>query len=165
MKYNFVLPILATLASSSCSEKNEWLPTKQMSMEHVRQIASKYGLDSLADGRNSLLLYCSPEEVEQFFQNQKTSADRNRDINLYLQGTANVHSFEDDLKLIESLPAMKADWIKNKGGIEKFNQWVETQRATKWQIYRDKNGGLIYIFANDDGSRYKSPEYQRMDRE
>lgn len=165
MKCNLTLLILAVLTASSCSEKSEWLPAKQLTMEQVRQIASKYGLDSLADDHNSLLLYCSPEEVEQFFQNQKTSADRNRDINLYLQGTANVHSFEDDLKLIESLPTMKADWIKNKGGIEKFNQWVEKKRASKWHIYRDKNGGLIYVFASDDKGQYKSPEYQRMDRE
>jgi|GEM_PF-5805306 len=153
--------LIALLILSACKDSlNDTSPTltippvtltQQFTLEEVKAIGAQYDLDSLVTmEKNSLLLYFTREELDDYFQKEKKNRDSNREYGVYFEKTKDIRSFDDYLHLINSLPIMKERLIERKGGEEGFQKWVEEQRKIKWHIYRDEKGVLTWVRPKDD---------------
>jgi hypothetical protein len=134
--------------------KEEKLPQKNFTIEQVKSVGAKYGLDSLVtEEKNSALTFFSEAELNNFFIKEKNTLDLRKETKSYLERTIWVNSFEDYLYLLDSLPLLKKSEIDAQGGLEKFDKYVDFMKKTKWHVYRFKEGGISFEYPERDNGK------------
>ena len=119
--------------------------------EEVQDAARQYGLESVILEKNNNGLRCLPDSaLHAFLQNEKAAREGKAEVDVFLQKTKDVHSFDDYLLLLNSSPHMKDSEIKNRGGEAAFQRWVEERRKIKWHIYHTDDGALTWAPSGDD---------------
>lgn len=168
MKISFILFALTGIALVAChqSGKENLGPTQNLTKYHtweeVQNAARQYGLESvILEKNNSGLMYLPDSALHAFLQQEKKARDGKAEVDLFLQRTKEVHSFDDYLLLLNSLPYMKSSEVESQGGEAAFQQWVEEQRKINWHIYRTDDGALIWVRPEDD---HGTEQGERLDR-
>lgn len=138
--------------------------TQYRSWEEVETAAAQYGLESVIQEKNNNgLMYLSDTELDAFLEKEKENRNVTKELDIYLDRTKDVHSFDDFLTLINTLPNAKwRFWVEPYGGEAGFQRWADEQRKIKWHIYRDDHGALTWVRPEDD---HGTEQGTRMDRE
>jgi hypothetical protein len=157
MKNKLFILIIFLLYSFGCQKytKEETMPQKHFTIEQVKSIGAKYGLDSLVtEEKNGALQFFPESDLNNYFKDQKNSLDYGEQAHSFLKRTIWVNSFDDYISLLDSLPLMKKNEIEGRGGIEKFNEHVDAMKKIKWHIYRFKEGGVAFEYPERDKGQH-----------
>lgn len=121
------------------------IPKKLWTLEQIKEIAKKYGMeDYVSSTKNTALFYDNKEDIEKYFQEESITLRANKEFEECAEKTKYVRTYDDYLKLIEKYPTIKAQVEKVHGGKEAFAQYSALAKKEKWRIYRNKIGGLSF---------------------
>ena len=146
-------------------EKDQFFPydiVQYHTWEEVQDAARQYGLESvILEKNNNGLMYLPDSALHAFLKNEKAAQEGKAEMVLYLDKKKDIHSFDDYLDLLNSLPHLKALKIESKGGEAAFQQWVEERKKINWHIYLNDDGSLAWVRPEDDHGTRKG---KRLDR-
>jgi hypothetical protein len=144
--------------TSSKSYKPQW------TIEQVKEMARKYGIeDSISPTKRHFLVYFDKSSIEKYLQKESKAVQAKKEYKAYLSATSKVRTFEDDIKLLEQYPSVKADVVKMHGGDIGYKQYVTKSSKYKWRIHRNSQGGLYFERADLPTTNEEKQFGQRID--
>jgi hypothetical protein len=139
----FIFGFVANAQNTSTGLKKLW------TIAEVQEMAKKYNWqDSVILPKYASLVYLSKKNIEGYFQRRNLSAKKDHEWAEYLAKTKDVHTFDEDAKLIEAYPTVRAAIVKMRGGEAAHKAYIASARQFQWRIYRDNNGALAMFRAD-----------------
>ena len=146
-----MLIFLPILSYSQDSPKQKEPKLKQLwTLAQVKEMAKKYNLqDSVVLKKYNFLLYTKKRSVEKYFQKEAKEIQIREEFKTYLSKTKNVRTYKDYENLLNSFPNVKQAIAQSQGGEVAFDKYLKESSKYTWRIYRNKDGGLGFYYANE----------------
>ncbi|MDZ7876047.1 MAG: hypothetical protein U5L45_00170 [Saprospiraceae bacterium] len=147
----FLTTVLLLVCCFVTNAQNKTAPTakKLWTIEQVQEMAKKYNLqDSVLLPRKAFLVYLSKKNIDAHLQRMSASVKADKDWSEYFAKTKDVRTFDEDAKLVEVYPAVRAAIVKMRGGEQAHQKYKMSASKYKWRIYRDNNGALAMFRAD-----------------
>lgn len=153
-----------SLLPLSVNSQNPTRPEPKWTIEQVREMAKKYNLqDSISYTNRYFLIYVDKIKVEKYLQEESTAIRETKEMKEYLEKTKFVRTLDDDIRLLNSYPSVKAAIVKMRGGEAGHRRYVQQARKYQWRIYRNNQGGLAFERADLPITESEKKFGQRID--
>jgi hypothetical protein len=124
-------------------------PKKMWTISEIKEMAKKYNLqDSVVLPRNAFLVYLNRKTLDFYLKRQSAQARENQEWFEYSAKNQYVRTFDEDAKLVELYPTIRASIVKSRGGEKAHQEYIAAARQYQWRIYRNSDGGLAFFRAD-----------------
>ena len=163
IKKHIILLLLAVFPFVGYAQSSA-RPAPKWTIEQVREMAKKYNLqDSISSTNRYFLIYTDKKNIEKYLQEESTAIRETREMKTYLEKTKFVRTFDDDIRLLDAYPSVRAIIVKMRGGEFAHKKYIASAQKYKWRIYRNNQGGLAFERADLPVTESETKFGQRID--
>jgi hypothetical protein len=146
MKIILKVSIILLLASFAFIAKGQSSSNKLQTVEQVKNLAKKYGLqDKLQESEFTFLKNKSENTVNDYLKTRYTFELREEAVKKFRAKTLYVRTMKDYFELIEKDPTIREIEVKIYGGEEAYKNYFHEMIKYQYRIYRDTNGALSFF--------------------
>ncbi len=120
----------------------------KLTLGELLDIAKKYGAEKYLTSSYGLLFF-RKETAEENFRSNAESGLKLEEMNIFSAARDTIKTMKQFYSILDKYPLAKADYIKNAGSIEKFEQHRNEEINRKYRIYKGKDLCNPVIWIND----------------
>ena len=154
---------LLSLQSFFLSAQDKF-PGQLWTVKEVQEVGKKYEFqDEISTTKNNMLLFMPQRDIEKYFAKERETMLTKKEFALFRDKTKYVRTYEDYSNLVETYPRVRKLLVKSFGNEEGYQKEKNAHIKTKYRIYREDNGALKFVKAENEVSDSEHKMGQRID--